>query len=244
MKMFSSVATALLAAGLLVGCSGDDGGKTGDDGNDLPDAGNNNGCDPQTVLPTAYRPIATTATTMVNLTTTAGVTTGSIDATAGGIGSSADNPYIYVDLLHATKVDVNDISATTNNAWDIALKRSSLRTNSGDSGGGGRKLATVAGATSVSADTAPADGYLTDDFTSDDCMVATIPGAEPMSAFGEWYDYDGETHVVTPKSDVYVIQRSDKTRTAFRFTTYYGNDASPMSGAYYKIEIKQLAPAN
>lgn len=241
MKCFSG-ALALTIAASLVGCSGDDGGSAGDDQN-LPDAGNSD-CDPQTVLPTAYRPIATTATTMVNLTTTAGITTGTIDATAGGLGSSADNPYIYVDLLHATKVEVNDIAATTNMTWDIALKRSSIRTNSGDSGNGGRKLATIPGATSVASVTAPADGYEVDDFTSDDCMLATIPGGEPMSAFGEWYDYDEATHVVTPKSDVYVIQRADKSRTAFRFTTYYGNDASPMSGAYYKVEAKQLAPAN
>ncbi|HEY4056193.1 MAG TPA: HmuY family protein, partial [Kofleriaceae bacterium] len=214
MKTFSSAVHALsgtagilailVGGSLLIGCSGDDGGKTGDDDNMLPDAGgsdagNTDGCDPQTVLPTAYRPIATSATTAVTLTTTAGITTGSIDATAGGLAGAADNPYVYVDLVHGTKVDVSDITAPTNTSWDIALKRSSLRTNSGDSGMGGRTLAVVDGATSVTV-TAPADGYTTDDFTGDDCTFASIPGGEPMSAFGEWYDYDVDTHAVTPKS--------------------------------------------
>jgi len=225
----------------LAACGGDDGAAMGDDGIDIPvDA--NASCDPATVLPSAYRPVASIATTLVNLTTTAGVTTGSVDATAGGLSAAADNPYIYVDLLAMKKVDVSDLTARESVAWDVAFKRSSLRTNGGDSGGGGRKLAIVEGATSLAV-TAPETGYTEDDFTSDDCMFAGIPGGEPMTAFGEWYAYDSVTHAVTPKPDVYVVERTDKSRTAFRVTSYYGDDAMPMRGAFYKVEAKQLPDA-
>jgi hypothetical protein len=101
----------------------------------------------------------------------------------------------------------------------------------------------VSGAASVTTVTAPESGYTEDDFTSDDCMLATIPGGEPVSAFGEWYDYDVDTHAVMPKPDVYVLQRADKSRTALRIVTYYGDSAMPMRGAFYKIETKQLADA-
>jgi len=239
--MKSLIRVALIGGSLLAACGDDGGSATGDDGIDIPvDA--DASCDPATVLPASYRPVATTATTAVMLTTTAGVTSGSIDATAGGLSAAADNPYIYVDLVGMKKVDVNDLTARQSLAWDVALKRSSLRTNGGDSGGGGRTLAVVEGATIANV-TAPSTGYTEDDFTSDDCMYAMIPGGEPLSAFGEWYAYDSETHAVTPKMDVYVVQRPDKSRTAFRIVSYYGDDAMPMRGAFYKVEAKQLSDA-
>lgn len=231
------MSTLALLVLLAFGCS-DSGGSAEPD---LPlDA--NASCDPLTVLPANYRPIPTTSTGVVSLTTTADVTTGTIDATAGGLSAAADNPYIYVDLITNTRVDVSDVNARDSLDWDIALKRSSLRINGGDSGGGRRTLAVVPG-TSVATITAPSSGYTEDDFTGDACVLATIPGGEPASAFGEWYEYDVETHAVTPKEEVYVLQRADKSRTAIRIVTYYGDTAMPMRGAFYRIETKQLDDA-
>jgi hypothetical protein len=216
--------------------------SSGTDDPNIPVDANTN-CDPLTVLPTNYRAIANVSTGAVALTTTADITTGSIDATAGGLSAAPDNPYVYVDLIANSRVDVSDVNARDSVDWDIALKRSSLRINGGDSGGGRRTLAVVPGALSVTTVAAPATGYGEDDFTSDDCMLATIPGGEPLSAFGEWYEYDVETHAVTPKEEVYVLQRPDKTRTALRIVSYYGDTASPMRGAFYRIETKHLADA-
>jgi hypothetical protein len=233
-----ATALALSVLGcMLLGCAS----EGSDEPNTPLDA--NPSCDPLTVLPTSYRPIPTTSTGAVALTTTAHDTTGTIDATAGGLSGAADNPYVYVDLITNTRVDVSDVNARDSLDWDIALKRSSLRINGGDSGGGRRTLAIAAGATSVTTVTAPSSGYTEDDFTSDDCMLATIPGGEPMSAFGEWYEYDVETHAVTPKTEVYVLQRPDGSRTALRIVTYYGDTAMPMRGAFYRIETKQLDDA-
>jgi hypothetical protein len=107
------------------GCGG-----SGDAG--APDAAGT--CDPATVLPTSYRLIAKVSTGAVQVTTAGDVTAGTIDATAGGVDNAADNPYVYVDLRNAMKVAINDLDARTNTSWDIALKRSSLRTNGGDTG--------------------------------------------------------------------------------------------------------------
>jgi hypothetical protein len=167
--------------------------------------------------------------------------TGTIDATAGGTANSADRPYIYVDLETGTRVDIDDLGARTSMAWDIMLKRSSVRSNGGDSGPGKRTIA-VGQVTSLDAITAPASGYASDDFTTADCMLDVIPGGEPKSAFGEWYAYDQTTHAVAPKAEAYVVERSDGSRTAFRVVTYYGDTAMPMRGAFYSVEWKQLPP--
>ena len=198
------------------------------------------GCDPATVLPSNFRPIPNVSAGMVTVTTTSGVTSGTVDATAGGSAGSADNPYIYLDLKAGTKVAVNDLDARTSSAWDIALKRSSLRVNSGDSGTGGRKLAMVQAQALADVTAAPASGYAVDDFADASCKLVSLLIGEPSSAFGQWYDYDDTTHVVTPKREVYVIERPDGSHTALRLITYYGDTANPMRGAYYQVEWKQL----
>ena len=215
----------------LTACGGSEGGA-------MPDAPG--GCDPATVLPGGYRLIPTVSAGAVTVTTASGVTSGTIDATAGGVNNSADNPYIYVDLRNNMKIAVNDVEARTSTNWDIALKRSSLRTNSGDSGSGNRELAVVQAATLAQVTAAPASGYASDDFATADCMLESTLIGEPQSAFGEWYDYDQNTHVVTPKAEVYVLQRNNGSRTAFRIKAYYGDPANPMRGAFYSVEWKQL----
>jgi hypothetical protein len=70
-------------------------------------------------------------------------------------------------------------------------------------------------------------------------MLDALPGGEPKSAFGEWYNYDEQTHAVSPKSEVYVLERNDGSRTAFRISSYY-DPAMPMRGALYSVEWKQL----
>lgn len=204
----------------------------------MPDAPS--GCDPATVLPNAFRPIPMVSTGAVTVTgTTAGVTAATIDATAGGTAGSADRPYLYLDLKTGARVDIDDIAARTSSAWDIAIKRPSIRSNGGDSGTGKRTIAVVAG-TSLDTVAAPSSGYASDDFTTEDCMLDAIGLGEPRSAFGEWYDYNIDTHVVTPKGEVYVVEREDGSRSAFRIVTYYGDTAMPMRGAFYQVEWKQL----
>jgi hypothetical protein len=238
--MTSTLRLSLAFTTVLAACGGDG-------GNDNPtvdaavEVDAPAGCDPATLLPNSYRPIPMVSTGAFAVTTTGTVMTGTIDATAGGQANSADRPYIYVDLETGTRVDVDDLAARSSSAWDIMLKRSSLRSNSGDSGPGKRTLAVVQG-TSVDMVTAPATGYSADDFSTSECALDTIPGGEPKSAFGEWYDYNPMTHVVTPKGEVYVIERMDGSRTAFRVVSYYGDTAMPMRGAFYAVEWKQLPP--
>lgn len=230
-----------LSLGLLVGsicaiAACDDGGPDIE-----PSADGPAGCDPATILPSNYRPIPDVSTGMVeNVLMTGAITSANVDATAGGQGNSADNPYIYLDLRTGMKVEINDIDARTSMAWDIALKRASVRLNGGDSGNGGRKLAEVAAADLAAVTSAPASGYVVDDFATEDCTLVSLRAGEPSSSFGEWYDYDEDAHTLTPKGVAYVIERPDGSHTALRIVEYYRDPSMFMGGGYYKLEWKQL----
>ncbi len=227
--------TGLLAASLCLVAACD-----GGDPDIEPSPDGPAGCDPAAILPANYRPIPSVSMGMVNVTTTGGVTSGTVDATAGGLMGAADNPYVYLDLKAGAKVMIHDLDARSSMAWDVSLKRASLRVNGGDSGSGGRKLAVVQAADLAAVTAAPTGGYAVDDFADASCALVTLPAGEPMSAFGEWYNYDPDTHVVTPKSEVYVVERPDGSHTALRLVTYYGDTANPMRGGYYRVEWKQL----
>lgn len=236
--------TVILIAFLFgaVGCGGGGGGDP-DAGIQSPDA--DPSCQPAALLPTQYRPIAEVSAGVVMVATTGDITSGTVDGTAGGLGSAADNPYIYLDLQTGTKVAIDDVEAFSSNAWDIAIKRSSLRTNGGDSGAGGRTLTVfVAGTGDPMSEvtTVPTTPFIADQFVSPppDCELIALDGGEPMTAFGQWYDYDDATHIVTPKNEVYVVKRSDGTHSAFHIIEYYGDTSMPTRGAYYQVEWKDL----
>lgn len=197
------------------------------------------GCDQPALLPTAYRPIAMVSTGAVAVTTTDGVTRGTIDATAGGLAGAADNPYIYVDLVAGARVDLTDVEAFGSTAWHIALKRSSLRINSGDSGPSTVAAGRVAAATLAEVTAAPSSLEV-DDWASPACELVTEPGGEPATAMGDWYDYDAATHQLAPKAEVWVLRLADGSHRKLRLETYYGDPASPMRGAYYRVEWASL----
>ncbi|MCX5746613.1 MAG: HmuY family protein [Proteobacteria bacterium] len=195
-------------------------------------------CDPFTTLPVPFRPVRIVSSGMVDVVTVGAVTTATIDATAGGIAAAADNPYIYLTLTTGAKLPLDDRGARIATSWDIALKRTSLRVNGGDSGHGRRALAVVPGASLAALTVAPTAGYTTDDFATAACMPQLLSGGEPRTAFGEWYAFDGQT--ITPKPELYVIARDDETHTALRIVTYYGDPADPTRGGYYQLEWKDL----
>jgi len=63
---------------------------------------------------------------------------------------------------------------------------------------------------------------------------------EPETALGGWYNYDVNTHVLTPNPFVFVLRLRDGTLRKLRIITYYGDPASPMRGAYYEVEWMAL----
>lgn len=235
-----TVSTSLIFMALAMGC--DDGTEPVQEPDAAPDGPAV--CDPATALPAAFRPIAKVATTAVALTTTDGLTSGTVEAMAGGFGMSADNPYIYVNLKTGAKVELDDLQARTSSDWDVAFKRASIRMNGGDSGTGARKVAVVQAATlaEVTAGPAASSEYQVDVFADAECKGLTTRSGEPMSVFGEWYAYEDGTNLLTPKPEIYVFERADGSRTALEVTGYYRNPTTPETrvSAVYSLQFKQL----
>jgi hypothetical protein len=241
--MVYRIPTLLAAAALFAGaCSDDDPGEVAPDASapdaSAPaiDASAPDALDPCThptsVLLDPFRPVDAVSTGAVVATGNAAT----VDATAGGSMNAADNPYVYLKFTadSVTKVEISDIDSYTDESWDFALKRFVLRVNGGDSGPGGVEVATVAGETLADVTAVPADGeFSTDDWFSDACTLNTGPLAgEPATALVDWYDYDVDTHLPTPKAEIHVLRRPDGSTIKLDINNYRYQDNS----GHYEIE--------
>jgi len=232
--------TILLAASSasLAACDGDGGAIIPVDAAPLP-IDSSGGCEPATALPTQWRPIAMVSAGTVNVVESNGVTSGTIDATAGGTAAAADSPYIYLDLTNGTKVNVTDTAALSSTAWHIAFKRASIKLNGGDSGPGMVMAASVTAATLAEVTTVPG-GLAKDDWADATCMLLAGPTGEPASVMSTWYDYDDQTHVLMVKGEVWVLELEPGVHRKLRITTYYGAPSQPTRGGYYGVEWAAL----
>lgn len=215
----------------------------GDDDDDVvggsPDAAPDD-CDQIELLPIEYRPIASVSAGTLETTQGDGVTDAVIDATAGGLVNAADNPYLYIDLEQGVKVAIDDVEALDSDAWDVAFKRPNIRVNSGDSGTGSVAVAAVAGSLAGVTE-APADAeFETDDWSSESCTLLTLADGTPATAFGEWYDYDDATHILTPKAEVHVVRTRSGDLVKLAIETYYGDESDPTRGAVYRVSWAPL----
>lgn len=117
------------------------------------------------------------------------------------VDASARDAWVYLTLDGDT-VTVSD--AATSAAWDLAFRRTGIRTNGGASGPGfgGARETDEAWDTIASASTV---GFVEDALVP----IAGPPGsgeAPGNAALGTWFDYDPTTHVVSPRDTIYVLR--------------------------------------
>jgi hypothetical protein len=158
----------------------------------------------------------------------------SVDASAGGMSAATGNPYVYIDLDQAQKVDVTDPSALTDQSWDLAIKRVVLRVNGGDSGSGGVTMAPRS-AKELSAVTMVPDKqfFRTDQFLDEEkCEVIRGPINNPQTAVGKWYSYNTNTHMLEPSDTVYVVETTEGAHVKLKIQSY--------SDGQYKIAWKKM----
>lgn len=140
-------------------------------------------------------------------------TTDSEGLTISSVGVDATDykSWVYFDL------DTGEVLSDEGAAgWDVALQRYHFALNGGVIGAGAVAAAVLEGAVFDDVTTAPADGYTTD------APDADKDGVDEYVLDG-WYDYDPETHILTPAAIVYVIQ-TDEAYHRFEVLDYY-NDA-------------------
>lgn len=155
-----------------------------------------------------------------------------IDGTAGGPAEAQKNAYVYLDLIAGKKVEISDVAAQKSSAWDIGFKRWQIKINSGDSGPGGVKAVMIPNTELSQVSTAPASGYAEDDYLNDRCQLQLDGNGGPKTALSSWYDYNINTHVLTPWKQVYVLTRRDgKGSIKLQVMGYYKNT----SGGYFTV---------
>ena len=120
-----------------------------------------------------------------------------IDATAGGMYSAADNPWVYVrfDETGASRVDIDDDTATSESMdWHLALRRYFIRLNGGDGG-----PSCVGGYGMGSFDYDEIDAvpsgveFDLEDFYTDDCVIiednSGLGDLSPRFVMDGWWSY-------------------------------------------------------
>jgi len=120
-----------------------------------------------------------------------------IDATAGGFGQSANNPWVYVKFGPdgASRVDIDDETALESMDWDMSLRRFIVRLNGGDSGPSCVGAMTFLERTYEEVDVVPEGAeFLVDDYYTDDCTIVNDSSGLPDSpqvVLAPWWSYPG-----------------------------------------------------
>lgn len=163
--------------------------------------------------------------------------TAEVDATAGGSMAASKNPFVYLDLVNAKKVELTDVQAQDSGDWDIALKRWQIKVNSGDSGPGGVTVALVDGKDLAEVTAAPTTRFAADHYFDSKCQVLTDAIGGLGTQLSDWYDYESGTSRITPLKRVYVLKRRDgKGHIKLQITGYYKG----MTSANYTLQWSLL----
>lgn len=160
------------------------------------------------------------------LSEAAGVKTMFIDASAGGINEQPNNPWVYLNLGTASRVDITDVAADTSLEWDLAWKRPEIRTNSGPgaAGQGGAAFLRDVAFDTVTKEIAASAALRVEDWFDDSCKEQLDPGGFTRTTFDAWYDYGGEaSHLVTPHPGTFVVRGAKGSLYKLELQSYYSN---------------------
>lgn len=122
------------------------------------------------------------------------------------INASASDSYVYLDL--ETGAVVSPTAPEQSMDWDLAVRRTGFRTNSGTSGPGAGGAVEMVGQGIEMVSSAPAKGYALDELLAN----PGPPGSGEESrnpTLDSWYNYNPTTHEVSPRGTTYVIRHAD-----------------------------------
>ncbi|MBL91728.1 MAG: hypothetical protein CMH56_07960 [Myxococcales bacterium] len=152
------------------------------------------------------------------------------------VNASCEENWVYLNL--SEKAEATPDTPDDSEEWDLGFQRFKIKSNGGISGSRNVVVAMTSEATFDELEEAPAMGYLSDAEDSED------EGEDPDFAFlapEPWYDYDQETHILTPKDQVYIVQSVSGDYFKLQILDYY--DDAGTSG-YLKFKWATImAPA-
>jgi hypothetical protein len=190
-----------------------------------PDFGQSEACESEwkdAILPQTFASSGQVATLELG----AGVKQTTVDASAGGMNGASKNPYVYLSLKTGGRIDLDDFAARESLAWDLALRRTKIRVNGGDSGAGQGAVAILSGKSLDQVTAVPASStFATDDFLDEQCNILRDPINNILTAFdgptGLWYEYDVGTSKVKPLLAAHVVRLADGGYVKLAIDSYY-----------------------
>jgi hypothetical protein len=170
-----------------------------------------------------------------------------VDATGGGLANFENEPWVYVSLANAARVDITDSEAYESHDWDLAFQRNWIRVNGGDSGPGLGAAAHIV-AESIN-DTEPDDfnpaTLGADDYIDDTagCASNLDDLGGPVTRFDDALVNDPNTSLIVPQAWVFFVRSADgNTVYELEIESYYsepdGGDGG--AGANYRIVYAPL----
>jgi hypothetical protein len=168
-----------------------------------------------------------------------------VDASTGGIGGQDNHPWVYLSLRTGTRVELTDLQALSSSAWDLALKRSTLRTNSGDSGPGvGGALQQSRAWATITLASAQGLSLPVETWFDADCTLVTDATGSVVTTFSAWSAYDETTHRLAPAPNAaYVVRGGDGALYKLAVLDYYSKPdgtTGASDGGHYKLRVAPL----
>ncbi len=150
---------------------------------------------------------------------------------------------MYLSLATGARVNITDVAAPTSDAWDIALKRAVVFTNSGDAGPGqGGALFVAKDFAEVNNDDLAGVTLMSESFVDQDCTALTDGSGAVQTSFSDWYDYDPSTHVLSPKNGTYLVRAANGSAFKISIDEFYGTPEGEVGtlGGKYILRIGAL----
>jgi hypothetical protein len=146
-----------------------------------------------------------------------------IDASVGGVAGQETHPWVYVKLATGAAVAETDLTAFTSKAWDLAFKRSVIRTNSGDSGpGNGGAIRIALPWDAVDRSTLGDKSLPVELWFEAECKIKLDATNNLITTFSDWSEYNQTSHVLSPAPDVvYITAGADGTLYKVAVLDYY-----------------------
>jgi len=131
------------------------------------------------------------------------------------IDARSRKDWVYFSFARGTAVSTSQDALD----WDLALRRTNLLTNGGDTNPAGAGGAVDLGEMPLSEAIPAADGYRAD--ATDDERGLENP------ALHNWYNYNWTSHTVTSKNHSYAMRTATGEVVLLTFVSYYCDNGSP-----------------
>jgi hypothetical protein len=143
------------------------------------------------------------------------------------VDATSDSDVVYVDLERGEQLSAADADSDT---WTLGFRRFFIITNGGFSGPGDAEVVWVEADVWDPAESIPSEGWRIDEADSDD------EDSEPDLAFIDWYDYDINTHTLTPKPRTYFVRKAGRVHQ-LRVEGYYSEAGTPANVTLRWLEV-------